>query len=182
MTLRAGCTFAASLAVISLLATVGAQPRPHYIWNLTPSVPLGLYSLHSPSHLRVTTLVAAIPLEPLASALAEGGYLPRGVPLLKRVFALPGQTVCRIGTRISVDGSAAEPAREHDSRGRPLPAWHGCRVLAADEIFLMNWDEPDSLDGRYFGPLPRSAVIARAIPILTDEAGDGHLVWRAPTE
>jgi type IV secretory pathway protease TraF len=46
----------------------------------------------------------------------------------------------------------------------------------------MNWDEPDSLDGRYFGPLPRSAVIARAIPILTDEAGDGHLVWRAPTE
>ncbi|MBQ8101692.1 MAG: conjugative transfer signal peptidase TraF [Afipia broomeae] len=170
------------LAVLAIASTIGDNSRPQYIWNLTPSVPLGLYSLHSPSHLRVTTLVAAIPLEPLASALAEGGYLPRGVPLLKRVFALPGQTVCRIGTRISVDGIAAEPAREHDSRGRPLPAWHGCRVLAADEIFLMNWDEPDSLDGRYFGPLPRSAVIARAIPILTDEAGDGHLVWRAPTE
>ncbi len=46
----------------------------------------------------------------------------------------------------------------------------------------MNWDEADSLDGRYFGPLPRSAVVARAVPIWTDEAGEGRFAWRAPRQ
>lgn len=182
MTLRAGCTFAALLAVVSLLATVGAKPQPLYIWNLTPSVPLGLYGVQSPDRLYVTMLVVAMPPEPLATTLSDGGYLPRGVPLLKRIFALAGQTVCRVGVEIIVDGIAASPAHERDQRGHPLPVWQGCHVIAEDEIFLLNWDEPDSLDGRYFGPLPRSAVVARAVPIWTDEAGDGRFAWHAPTQ
>jgi type IV secretory pathway protease TraF len=32
----------------------------------------------------------------------------------------------------------------------------------------MNWQSSDSLDGRYFGPVPASAIIARALPIWTD--------------
>lgn len=182
MTPRAGYTLAASLAVASLLATLGANSPPHYIWNLTPSVPLGLYAVQSPDRLYVTMLVVVTPPEALATTLAEGGYLPRGVPLLKRIFALSGQTVCRFGVRITVDGIAAAPARERDLRGHPLPVWQGCRLIADDEIFLMNWDEPDSLDSRYFGPLPRSAIVARAVPIWTDEAGDGRFAWRAPTQ
>ena len=35
--------------------------------------------------LRDTELVAVIPPEPIASFLADGGYLPRGVPLMKLV-------------------------------------------------------------------------------------------------
>ncbi len=183
MTHRACSTLVALLAVASLISTIGAKPQPHYIWNLTPSVPLGLYSVQPPERLRVTTLVVATPPEPLATVLSDGGYLPRGVPLLKRIFALPGQTICRLGVQITVDGiAAATPAHERDQRGHPLPVWQGCRVIAAGELFLMNWDEPDSLDGRYFGPLPRSAVVARAVPIWTDEASNGHFVWHAPTQ
>jgi hypothetical protein len=37
------------------------------------------------------------------------------------------------------------------------------------------------VDGRYFGPLPRSSVIGRALPVWTDEAGDGRFEWRADT-
>ncbi len=181
MTPRARYILVSSVAVASLLATMGVQPRPHYIWNLTPSVPLGLYAVQSPDRLTVTMLVVVTPPEPLATTLSDGGYLPRGVPLLKRIFALSGQTVCRLGEQITVDGIAAAPARERDLRGHPLPVWQGCRVIADDEIFLMNWDASDSLDGRYFGPLPRSAVVARAVPIWTDEDGEGHFVWRAPT-
>ena len=47
--------------------------------------------------------------------------------------------------------------------------------------FLMNWQVRDSLDGRYFGPLPASSVIGRATPLYTDEDGDDRFVWRAPT-
>jgi type IV secretory pathway protease TraF len=41
--------------------------------------------------------------------------------------------------------------------------------LAGDEVFLMNWDEPASLDGRYFGPIPLHAVVGRAVPLWTFE-------------
>jgi type IV secretory pathway protease TraF len=60
-------------------------------------------------------------------------------------------------------------ARERDDRNRPLPAWQGCRIIGKDEIFVMNWQSTDSLDSRYFGPLPASAVIGRALPVWTDE-------------
>ena len=54
--------------------------------------------------------------------------------------------------------------------------------LADEECGLrLNWQVRDSLDGRYFGPLPATAVIGRATPLYTDEDGDGRFVWRAPT-
>ena len=71
-------------------------------------------------------------------------------------------------------------AFDHDSFGRDLPVWQGCRVIAEGEVFLMNPDVGDSLDGRYFGPFPASAVIGHAIPLFTDEDGEGRFVWRAP--
>ncbi len=132
-------------------------------------------------NLEVTDLVAVDAPEPLATFLSDGGYLPRGVPLLKRVAALPGQRVCRTGLVITVDGVPMGDALDRDRRGRPLPIWQGCRLVANGELFLMNWQVRDSLDGRYFGPLPATAVIGRATPLYTDEDGDGRFVWRAPT-
>ena len=72
-------------------------------------------------------------------------------------------------------------ALDRDRLGRPLPVWQGCRRIADGAIFLMNPDVRDSLDGRYFGPLPAASVIGRATPLYTDEDGDGRFVWRAPT-
>ena len=81
-------------AAVALLSTVGAKSA-HYIWNASASVPIGLYRLRPTGNLFVTELVAVQPPEPTATFLSEGGYLPRGLPMLKRVLALPGQTVCR---------------------------------------------------------------------------------------
>ena len=60
---------------------------PRLIWNASASTPVGLYSLDRPPRLEVTDLVAVDAPEPLASFLADRGYLPRGVPLMKRVAA-----------------------------------------------------------------------------------------------
>ncbi len=152
---------------------------PKLIWNASASTPIGLYSIQPAGHLEVTDLVAVNAPEPLAGFLADGGYLPRGVPLMKRVVALPGQEVCRIGRDIMVDSVAIGSALERDRLGRSLPVWQGCRRIADGELFLMNWQVRDSLDGRYFGPLPASTVIGRAVPVWTDEDGDGRFEWRA---
>ena len=60
-------------------------------------------------------------------------------------------------------------ARERDRFGRPLPDWQGCRMIAKGEIFLMNWQSKDSLDGRYFGFLSAGTIIGRADPLWTRE-------------
>jgi type IV secretory pathway protease TraF len=46
------------------------------------------------------------------------------------ILALDGQTVCRGGPRITVDGREMDIAHDKDHSGRPLPFWQGCRVIA----------------------------------------------------
>lgn len=171
-------TFVAASA-IAVSTWVDAPTK--LIWNASASTPIGFYTVEPAGRLEVTDLVAVNAPEPLASFLADGGYLPRDTPLLKRVLGLPGQTVCRTETLVTVDRVEMGTALKRDRLGSPLPDWQGCRVIADGELFLMNRDVPDSLDGRYFGPLPASAVIGRAIPLYTDEDGDNRFVWRAPT-
>lgn len=157
----------AGVGILALSAGKGALPL--FMWNASASVPVGLYRLQSIDKLYAAELVVVVPPEPLATFLTQGGYLPRSVPMLKRVLALPGQAVCRRGFMILIDGIAMGLARERDGRGRPLPTWQGCRVIAADQLFLMNWQSAESLDGRYFGPIPASAVIARAHPLWIEK-------------
>ncbi len=142
---------------------------PRFIWNASASVPIGLYAIRPAGALHVTELVVVRPPAALASFLDQRRYLPKGVPMLKRILALPGQTVCRSDRTIIVDGIAMGEARDHDSNGRTLPTWHGCRVVGGDEVFLMNWQSEDSFDGRYFGPLPVSTIAGRADPLWTRE-------------
>jgi len=162
-------TVSTTIAATGLLLSTLGGATPHYIWNASKSVPIGLYRLQPVKGLSVTELVAVRPPDLLAAFLDLNGYLPIGVPMLKRVLALPGQTVCRSYLTIAVDGIDVGQAREHDGRGRPLPVWHGCRVIADGDVFVMNWQSTDSLDSRYFGPLPASAVIGRAVPVWIDE-------------
>lgn len=168
MSTRCATIFTAVVATALLLSTIGGT-TPCYIWNASSSVPIGIYRVQPATRLAVTELVAIQPPDLLAAFLDLNGYLPVGVPMLKRVLALPGQTVCRNGLTIAVDGIDVGYARERDGSGRPLPVWHGCRVIADGDVFVMNWQSADSLDGRYFGPLAASAVIGRAVPVWTEE-------------
>ncbi|WP_457797071.1 S26 family signal peptidase [Methylocystis sp. S23] len=173
-------------ATLSSVLLIGGQSlapaTPWLVWNATASTPTGLYALQATGRLRAMQLVAVRPPEPIVSFLADGGFLPKGVLLLKHVLALPGQNVCRAGAVVMVDDVDVGEARDRDRRGRPLPSWTGCRKLRVDEVFLMNPTVQDSLDGRYFGPILIASIVARAVPIWTDEEGDGRFVWRAAVD
>lgn len=153
----------AGLGLIAIPTVAGWQPR--IIWNASASVPLGLYAATPAEAIAHGDLVLVRPPETLAAFLAERGYVARGVPLLKHVAALPPQVVCAEGHAIIVDGGAVAHRRGTDRLGRALPTWHGCHALGAGEVFLLNAAEPDSLDGRYFGPLPRTSIVARLRPV-----------------
>ncbi len=177
---RSGWIVSTCASVLVFSATASFRPATIAIWNATASTPIGLYLVRPANDLYVADLVSVKPPEPVANFLADGGYLPKGVPLLKHVLAVAGQIVCRFDRMLSVDGVVVGEARAHDSQDRALPVWSGCRTLRPDEIFLMNAAVPDSLDGRYFGPLPVSSVIGRAVPLWTRNDSEGAFVRRAP--
>ena len=167
--MRTAVVLSATLCAATL-STVAVDVAPRLIWNASASVPVGLYAVLPTSSPQLGDLVLVEPPEDLAGYLARRGYLPRGVPMLKRVAALPGQTICRTRAIVRIDGKAVAAARAEDRDGRPLPSWSGCDRLRHDQIFLLNADAPDSLDGRYFGPLPVSALRGRAVAIGTPAA------------
>lgn len=169
---------AASLFAVSFTAVAVLDPLPRIIWNASASAPLGLYRIEPERNPSVGTLVAVAPPEHLGRWLAARGYLGERVPLLKQVAARAGQRVCRIGVVVSVDARPVAVALARDGRGRSLPVWQGCRTLHAGELLMLNSDHADSMDGRYFGPLPASTVLGRAVPILIRDTPNAPLAWR----
>ncbi|WP_437405478.1 hypothetical protein [Sinorhizobium meliloti] len=77
---------------VSALFTTGLiffHPQKKFVWNASASAPIGLYRIEPVEQLNVTDLAVVIPPDALAGFLDKRGYLPKGVPLLKRVRSLP---------------------------------------------------------------------------------------------
>src|SRR5690606_39261355 len=99
---RFGYVMLTCLVTMGVAASALIETPKKLIWNASASAPIGLYSIEPDDRLEVTDLVAVDAPEPLVRFLAERGYLPPGVPLMKRIAGLPGQRVCRSGLAITV--------------------------------------------------------------------------------
>ena len=117
------------------------------------SLPRGVYWQRPVQRLAVGLLVSA-DLAPEARTFAAArGYLRAGLPVLKPVAALPGETVCWRDDVLTIDGRVAGPIVPMDRLGRPLPRPYGCVVLR-DAVLLLSTYSAFSWDGRYFGLTP----------------------------
>lgn len=152
------------LGALALIWPVAGSQAPRLVWNASASAPEGLYRLQAGGSPAIGEWAAVQPPRPLAVWLERRGYLPDGVLLIKRVAARAPSQVCREDSAITVDGGVIARAEPRDRMGRRLPVWRGCRVLAAHELFFLN-PAAGSLDSRYFGALPRAAVVGRAEPL-----------------
>ena len=141
------------------------RPAPLLIYNASASAPIGLYRVRPADPIQRGDLVLAHTPPSARGLAAERGYLPETVPLVKRVAAMAGDEVCVRDHAVSIDGRQVADQLGADAEGRPLPVWTGCRTLGPDEIFLLMPDVPDSFDGRYFGPVPVSAVVGKLVPL-----------------
>jgi len=162
--LRRRC-YAVAVLIAAVVLTIVMPLRPLLVWNASASAPIGLYAVTPPHDLRVRDMVIAR-LPPAWRSLADSRrYLPAAVPLVKRVAAAPGDTVCAVGQDIFVNGRWVAERRIADGRGRPMPGWTGCVTLRDGAVFLLTEDTA-SFDGRYFGPTQRGELVGRA-----------HLLW-----
>jgi conjugative transfer signal peptidase TraF len=142
-----------------------ARPVPLIIYNASASAPIGFYRVLPVEPLRRGDLVLARTPDSVRNLAAERHYLPADVPLVKRIAALGGDTVCAKNHAIKIDRKRVAEQLTFDRLGRPLPIWSGCRTLGADEVFLLMQGVPDSFDGRYFGPIQVRTIIGRLVPL-----------------
>lgn len=150
-------------ATLGLLSLLPATPA--LVWNHTGSVPVGLYSLDRSAPAKGDILAIA-PRGTLLATLENHGALPANRLLLKQLAAVNGQTVCRNRTVVTIDGVQAAIAKPATSEGRALPVWSGCRVLAADDVLVLN-PHADSFDSRYYGSIKASQIVGVAHPLIT---------------
>ena len=158
---------ASGAALCVLLLPVVHPPSLRLVWNVSASVPVGLYRILPGGVPRRGEMVAVRPSPPLARFMATRRYVEAGALLVKPVAAAAGQQVCRAGAIVTIDGVLVATARAADRARRPLPVWTGCYRLRADMIFLLAPLVPASFDGRYFGPIATSRIVGRAMPLWT---------------
>ena len=162
-----GILIRGSAAVCALLLPAVHRPNLRLVWNVTASVPVGLYRVLPDETPHRGELVAVRPSPTLARYMASRRYVEAGALLVKPVAAVAGQQVCRSGATVTIDDETVATARTADRMGRPLPVWTGCRRLSAGTVFLLAPAVSASFDGRYFGPVAITAVVGRALPLWT---------------
>ncbi|MDE2184529.1 MAG: S26 family signal peptidase [Alphaproteobacteria bacterium] len=155
--------------IIGACALIAASEHrtPHLVWNATASAPIGLYRVVSRDTLHHGDLVLALPPRQLQQFASQRGYLPLGVSLVKHVAALTHDRVCGWKDAVTINGTFVVLRLAIDRLRRPLPAWYGCRTLAASDVLLLNTGVATSFDGRYFGPISTSAILGKLVPLWT---------------
>ncbi|MBV9450050.1 MAG: signal peptidase I [Streptosporangiaceae bacterium] len=85
--------------------------------------------------------------------------------LVKRVIALPGQTIYSSGNSVYVNGRRlAEPYLPHyDPLGPPIASSQHPYRIPPGEFYVLGDNRADSCDSRYWGPIKGSSVVGRVV-------------------
>ena len=88
--------------------------------------------------------------------------------LVKRVIALPGQTIYSSGNSIYINGRPlAEPyLPAYDPLGPPIASSRHPYRVPPGEFYVLGDNRADSYDSRYWGPIQGSSIIGKAILVI----------------
>ena len=88
--------------------------------------------------------------------------------LVKRVIALPGQTIYSAGNSIYINGHLlAEPyLPAYDPLGRPIASRQHPFRVPPGEFYVLGDNRADSCDSRYWGPIQGSSIVGKAILVI----------------
>ena len=88
--------------------------------------------------------------------------------LVKRVIALPGQTIYSAGHSVYINGHRlAEPYLPgYDPLGPPIASRQHPYRVPPGEFYVLGDNRADSCDSRYWGPIRGSSIVGKAILVI----------------
>ncbi len=102
---------------------------------------------------------------------------PQEGDLVKRVIALPGQTIYSSGNSIYVNGRLlAEPyLPQYDPLGPPIASSQQPYRVPPGEFYVLGDSRADSCDSRYWGPITGSSIVGKVVLVWWhDDHPDFH--------
>jgi len=138
-----------------------------FVVNTSPSMPSGVYWITRDAPMERGSVVLFAPPDGVRALIYGRGWLPAGMPLLKSVGGLAGDTYCVCDDRFVVDGDDVGPVFPRDSQGLPVPQLVGCRRVGADEFLPVASALDRSFDGRYFGAVSVRNVLGVGRALVT---------------
>ncbi len=142
------------------------------IYNPTSSVPTGLYQAYQTPLKHGVIVSFCMPASSIPNGWKKRGYLlgnwkgtceNDNVPVIKPIAALAGDRITLNSKGATVNGHLIPNSRPmtEDEKHRPLtPYPFGTYTVQPGQVWFISHYIPDSLDGRYFGPLPISVINA----------------------
>ena len=149
----------AGLLCVGTTLFIVSPPTPRLFYNPSESAPVGWYVLDPNGSVMRDALVAAFAPADARNLAHDRAYVPQHVPLIKTVWAEPGERICREEGVVRVQNRPDAHALARDDLGRALPRWTGCFVLTETQVFLVSIDVQTSFDSRYFGPVEIENVL-----------------------
>jgi signal peptidase I len=169
-----------TVAALAALLLNGFVVRPYSVPGsaMTPTFKAGDRILVArpailPSPIRIGEIVVFRPKQNLPCSVVGG----QGGDLVRRVVALPGQTIWSVGNTIFVNGQPLRDLGWYDVRFGPLGSTPiASTKLSSGQYYVMADNRSDSCDSRAFGPISQSSIVGAGIAIV---ARSGHLFVRA---
>lgn len=128
------------------------------MYNMTESMPYGIYYVF-PAEPRKGDIVVANVTRQFPELSDQSHTIQKqSFKIIKPVVADYGDTICRYGREIFINGKYVAYALMGNRNGRQLATWQGCMTLSENELFLLS-KHPRSFDSRYFGLVRKDQII-----------------------
>lgn len=156
-------TVVVSLAIFFVIYIFIAQPHQVNGHSMDPTMQTGEYLLTEKItyHLREPERGEIIVFKAPASAC-----IGSGCDFIKRIIALPGETVKIVDGKFYVNGQALDESAYLATTTVTQPGAYTADereiTLGADQYFVSGDNRANSADSRYWGPISKNAIIGRA--------------------
>lgn len=151
-----------ALSSILLASVSRIEYLPSIIYNPSQSAPIGFYIIDQKALPAVGDYILVHIPQSVKKMAIESRYVGSDVPLLKKLFAISGDHICRKDGQLYINHRPVTKVKTHDPSGRILPIWNGCRLLKEGEYFVLSLYSDYSFDSRYFGPVMQNRIIGVA--------------------
>lgn len=126
------------------------------------SMPEGWYVTYPLHKIKRGDTVVFYPPQSAEQIMLQQHWIEPGAVMMKQVYGMPGDKVCHWNHALYINHHRIGPVLREYKPGHFLPNLSFCRDLSHNEYMLMSTHIVRSFDSRYFGPISRDHIIAKA--------------------